>query len=72
MRRIKDESIFQGWYEFDGYRFEDCGCGIYKLYIKQGNAYIGSGKISIDESKCRSKQALLRALKNESEQNNDY
>lgn len=43
MKKIVDESIFQGWHEFGGYRYENRGSGIYSVYQKTHDG-IGSPK----------------------------
>ena len=45
-KRVKNESIFQGWIVSGKYRFEWKGGGQWFVYEKHGTAYVKTGSIS--------------------------
>ena len=48
--KITDESIFSGWHEFDGCRFESRGQGVYGIYRLRDGAYVHAGVVQISAS----------------------
>jgi len=45
-----DTSIFDGWYDDGTYRVEDCGCDVYAIYVRDGDAYVHAARVIADSA----------------------